>query len=140
MAFVGKAPDYTEFDQIMKSFVAALCLITTGMRTKIQVVGRHTRFAVIVIRIQIAATQSRVIVTGCVCAQQLQTVYGVNSSDSVIFAGLIQAASGWYLDAYPPLNEYPGDNDNFQRIGWGDDGFFRFSLGSPLPVPVHPFA
>eukprot|EP00884_Botryococcus_braunii_P012920 jgi/Botrbrau1/21629/Bobra.43_1s0031.1 len=53
----------------------------------------------------------------------MKTLFGL-----LVVAGHLFLARGWYGDAFPPLNAYPGDNNDFRRIGWGDDGYFRFSI------------
>jgi hypothetical protein len=42
-----------------------------------------------------------------------------------MFTGTLAVAHAWYLDVDAPLDNYPGDNNGFQRIGWGEDGYYR---------------
>jgi hypothetical protein len=46
----------------------------------------------------------------------------------LLILGTLAVGHAWYLNVDTPLDNYPGDNGGFQRIGWGDDGYYRFTV------------
>lgn len=35
-------------------------------------------------------------------------------------------ATCWYIEKQPAPSFYPGNKDGWDRVGWGDDGYYRY--------------